>query len=174
MHVFIRPDVPVFHGQPAVLQKSGVGQISDESEKPEHPVVRVGKDLGELACLHIPHHHPVKDPVTANLVHHTVPHEMQLLIPERLFLDGLGSPQLIPSVDYRHLPGKFSEINGFLNGGVTAAHHIDLHILVEIGVARGTEGNAFAQEVLFIPASNGPWMGSCCKNHGFPLVDIAL
>ena len=170
MHVIIGEHIAILHIDLA-LKKTSIGQQADKAKEPKDTVIGIGFDSGEFAGLGILDDHLVHQLVTVYLIHHGVPHKVELGVLESLLLDGLGSPQLVPAVDNGNLPGELGQVHGFFYGSITAAYYIYFKILEECGIAGSAERNALTYKLALVLAANGPGEGAGSQNNGLGFIN---
>ncbi len=112
----------------------------------------VDRDVAAAAVLRRAQAHAVDAAVVAqHLVDHVVPDRLDrpgLDLGEQLVLQDLLRAQGVAAVDQVDLAGEVGEVERLLDGGIAAADHRDLLVLVEEPVAGGAGGHALAHELL--------------------------
>ena len=102
--------------------------------------------------------------IAFNFTNLGIPEKIDPGIGKGLFLENPGGPQFITAVNDRDLVGKLCQVQGFLDGGVTAAYHRYFLSLVKRSVTGGTVGNPLAGEFLFSLNAQFPWSGAGTEN----------
>ena len=171
MHVIIRGDIALFvHGKATVLEQIGIRHTSDKSKHAEQSVILICLVGGQLAGLNVADDHFLQQLIAAQLFHHGIPHEEQLVVLEGFFLDGLCRAQFVSAMDDGNLTGKLGQIHGFFHSCVAAAYHKDFQIFKEVGIAGGTIGNAAAHIVLLALAADRSGISTGRNDHGLALI----
>ena len=80
-----------------------------------------------------------------------------------LLLDGLGSTQLVTTMDQGDLTCELGQVHSFLNSGVAAADNEYLEVFEEVSIAGSAEGNALTNELALVLAADGT--GECTSSQ---------
>ena len=98
-----------------------------------------------------------------------VPKHLDFGVGEHAVLHGFGSAELVAADNHVDFVAESGQIGGLFAGGVAAANHCDVEVLVEEAVAGGTGRDALTVELLFAFKTQPAGRCTSGDNDGFGL-----
>ena len=95
---------------------------------------------------------------------------MHLRVSESFLLNGLGSSELVTSVDNGYFAGELGEVHCFLNRGIAAAYYVYFKIFEEVCIAGCAVRNALAGEFFLTFAADRTRRSAGSDNQSFCIV----
>ena len=104
--------------------------------------------------------------IAAHVLHLFIAQNVDLGLGVQTLLQHGGHRQGRTLMDHSDLSGVACQIQGLLGGDAVAAHHVDLEVLEEVGVAHGAVADALAHILGLVLAADGAGHGTGADDNG--------